>query len=107
MSILQYLLLAVCVPTGLALVCRLGLMSWRTTKPVIVLMHIGLMFATLWAGYWAWIGAADLGDAGSVMAAICWIAISYRSWVQGVPDHFTRPGELGEPELHHVHGGQQ
>ena len=77
-------------------VCRLSQMSWKTTKPSPLIMHLSFAIATVWAGYHGWFGVADLGDFCTVLGAIAWISISYKTWRHGVPEHFSKPMELDE-----------
>jgi cell division protein FtsW (lipid II flippase) len=87
-------------------VCRLSMMSWKTTSPMILVMHLSLAMATIWSGYRGWIGDADPGDFATVVGSLAWISVSYRTWKFGVPEHFnrSRPMELDEADLHSVWG---
>jgi hypothetical protein len=100
---------ALVIVAGIAIftyVCRLSMMSWKTTSPMILVMHLSLAMASIWSGYRGWLGDADPGDFATVIGALAWIIVSYHSWKAGVPVHFdkTAPAELDESQWVHVVG---
>lgn len=108
MDVFSPLILLVAPLIMAAYICRLAMLSFKHNSPVIILFHMGLAIATGWAGYRAWIGDPQFGDVAAVIAAGCWIVISYPSWKYGPPSHYeTRPTPLAAEEWLNVHGGNQ
>jgi len=108
MDIFQVPVLLVAPFVLLAYVCRLAMLSFRTNRPVIVLLHISLAVSVAWAAYRAFLGVALFGDVAAVVGAGCWILISYGSWRHGVPEHFqSRPVDLDTESWIRVTGGKK
>jgi hypothetical protein len=107
-DILQLAIIAMCLPTGAAYVCRLSQLSLKQHAYRIIVMHIALAMSVGWAGYRALIGDCDFGDFAAALGASMWILISYETWRTHVPDHFnTRPSVLDELDYQHISGGRE
>lgn len=88
-----------------AYVCRLSMLSFKANRPTVILFHMGLTISTGWAAYRAWMGVPQFGDLASIVAAGAWILISYGSWKDGVPEHFSsQPTPLDTEDWLRIHG---
>ena len=74
------------------LICRLNALSWRTHQPSVVAMHLGLAVADLWALQCAVTDQVNPGAIGIVVAALSWLWMSLRTWVDGPPPHTEAHG---------------
>jgi len=107
---MNILLLAIVVPTIAAYVCRLNYLRVLHHSPMVILLHISLAMSSGWAGYHAYLGIWGLQDIACASAAALWIAVSYRTWKDGVPDHFkteriTFP-QIKEEDFQKISGGK-
>ncbi len=109
MSVIDYLLIAAAIPAIGAFVCRLTTLDMKKHSPLVIAMHIGMAIAVAQALWDAVSPHEDVsaGDVAAVLAAISWLAISFKTWKNGVPAHFTKPEALQEARLHDVSGGRK
>jgi len=70
-----------------ALICRLNMLNWRDNQPASIGMHIGLAFSVLWALNEAIHQDITPGSIGAVMASVCWLVVSFPTWVKEPPAH--------------------
>jgi hypothetical protein len=107
-NILQSAVLLIAFVTMGFYIQRLVKLSLWHNSVWVVLLHFGLASAVAWAAYKAANDILEYGDVVGLLAAVCWIVISRETWIKGKPpEHFTKPMELDDHELPHVHGGKQ
>lgn len=78
---------------------RLRLINWKTTKPLYMALYIT---HTLWAlgiVYSIFTDGVTWPHLFGVAAMLCWLAVTRKNWLDGVPEEATKPGQLGVPEL--------
>jgi hypothetical protein len=90
MSILDLIVLSAAIPTVLAYVCRLNMLRIGSHRASAILLHAGPAVSSIWAGYDAWNGHVSPGDIAALLSAIVWIFVSYSTWKDGVPEHFSK-----------------
>lgn len=92
-----------------AYVCRLDALRWRTHAGAVILMHIALGAACIFAGFHAWAGESGPLDVAALAGALAWIWISLPTWGGGsVPRQFeTGPAPLDDARARQVAGGRQ
>lgn len=78
----------------LGLICRLNTLHWRDNKPSVIVLHVGLAFAVIWALHDALVQSVTPGSIGSVVAAICWLVISLPTWGTNPPAHAFKHTEV-------------
>lgn len=103
MRIIELSLVLLSAVVALLYVCRLNLFR-KAARPWIRILHLSLAWSNLWSGYRIWIGEMDLSSVCAIVAALSWIVISYHTWKDGLPEHFTKPMELDEADYVHVVG---
>ncbi|MCA3173494.1 MAG: hypothetical protein ING25_10640 [Burkholderiales bacterium] len=69
------------------LICRLNALHWRDNKPSVIVLHIGLSFSVVWALHDALLQSITPGSIGAVVAALCWLMISWPTWAKKPPHH--------------------
>lgn len=87
-DLLDYIVLAAAVPTVVAYLCRLDMLTYSGHRPGVVLMHACLACAAVMAGYHGWDGSSAPLDLFAVAGGALWIHVSYPSWRGKVPAHF-------------------
>lgn len=96
-DLIDWAVLCCALPTMVAYLCRLDMLTYSGHRPAVVLMHISLACATVMAAQHAWLGEAKALDAFTVAGAALWIVVSYASWRSQVPAHFdSGPVPLGD-----------
>lgn len=104
---MELLIVALSIPTVFAYICRLSMLKVGVNSTAIIVMHVAFAMASGWAGYHGFTGQVTLQDIVSLIGAAAWIVVSYGTWKEGVPQHFTKPEALSELDWPKVHGGKK
>ncbi len=99
MSVIQWAMLAVAIPTAMAYACRLGALDSRRHRRSAILWHLALGCAAVWSAGQAVTGPTPL-DATLLAASTFWIIASYSDWRDAVPHSVARTDASW---WHHAH----
>jgi len=69
------------------LVCRLNSMTWKTHKPWVISMHIGMAISCAWAIKDCIMSEVTPGSIGAILGAFSWIITSLPTWRYSPPAH--------------------
>ena len=84
MSVMQWAMLAVSIPTAMAYACRVGAMDKRRHRLGAIGWHLALGAVAVWAAGQAVTGPSVL-DAVALACPVLWIMASYHDWRHDVP----------------------
>lgn len=73
--------------------CRLNMLRLHH-KLHISMFHLGLLGLSAATAQHAWTTELDLHDYCSLVVVVSWFCVSYKTWLQGVPEHFRRKGAV-------------
>lgn len=98
MSVIQWAMLAVSIPTAMAYACRVGAMDKRRHRLVAIGWHLALGSVAVWAAGQAVTGPTPF-DGFALAGPVLWILASYDDWRRTVPLWVDKPYESW---FHHV-----
>lgn len=90
MTVLQWAMLAVAIPTSMAYACRVGALDRRRHRLVAIGWHLALGACAVWSAGQAVTGPTAF-DATVLAGSVLWIAASYDDWRYAVPLWVDRP----------------
>jgi CHASE2 domain-containing sensor protein len=95
----RFVVVGMCGGLTAAYVCRLNLMTWTTAKLSVIAFHAAMLLYCAWQGIDAFTGRAVTTDRIGLIAAACWLAMSWHTWRDGLPDHVRINRHLNFPKL--------
>jgi hypothetical protein len=78
-------LIILSVAAMVAYVCRLSLLHWSLHRARYILVHIVLGACASWSLRMAAEGRVSALSVALLIAALTWVALTYRTWSRGVP----------------------
>lgn len=88
------LVAATAVPVCFGLLCRMDGLNIKRHKAAFVGLHLGLFLASFAAFMNGLQGTVTHQDGFVLLGSASWLALSWRTWANGAPEHAKRKPKL-------------